>query len=80
MYWALPLAVGVATLQTTVSLTRHFIFGVRLVDLDKLVSASAYIFLGGVLTTHIEKLKSVIQTSGHNACLSHSPKVIRRVA
>ena len=57
---ALPLAVRVTTLKATVCLTLHFFFGVRLVNLHKVAFAGIYIFLGGVLTTHIEKLKIII--------------------
>ena len=51
---------AIRQLQTAMRLPLNLFFSEGLINLHKLVSAGVHIFLGGVLTTHIEKLKVVI--------------------
>jgi hypothetical protein len=61
MYWAFLLSLGIATIQTTVSLGRFK----RLMNFVKLVLALTELYFIGFIPLHVNKLKMVV-LSRHN--------------
>ena len=65
MQRALPLAVGIATLQAAFALLFHLRPGEGIVDLHVLRFARRQVFLVGVIAPDIDKLKIVVRVSAH---------------